>query len=61
MIKQMRNEYRVKSEPLKPWWERAQKLVGEFGSVVFAHVPRTDPDIARADELANEALDSSAC
>ena len=61
MVRQMRGEYRVKDELLRPLWDRAQQLTIQFGCVEFAHVLRTDPDIVRADQLANQALDSGAC
>jgi ribonuclease HI len=58
MVKQMRGEYRVKDAALKPLWEQAQELTRQFVGIEFVHVPRSDPDIARADELANQALDA---
>lgn len=60
MVRQMRKEYRVKDESLKPLWARAHALARRFERIEFAHTPRTNPDIARADKLANEALDSDA-
>lgn len=59
MVRQMRKEYRVKDESLKSLWAQAQAIVDRFDSVEFTHVPRTDPDIVRANRLANQALDSS--
>ena len=60
MIKQMRLEYRVKQAELKSLWDRAQELGRRCSKVEFTHVPRTDPDIVRADELANQALNAHA-
>jgi ribonuclease HI len=60
MVKQMRDEYRVKAESLKPLWTEANECASSFSRVDFVHAPRTDPDIARADRLANEALDADA-
>ncbi len=60
MVKQMRGEYRVKDAALKPLWEQARKLASQFVCIEFIHVARSDPDIARADELANQALDAPA-
>ena len=60
MIKQMRREYRVKEPGLKLLSERAQALSTRFAGVEYRHVRRTDPEIARADELANGALNSPA-
>jgi ribonuclease HI len=56
MVKQMRGEYRVKNEELKPLYEEAKALTGRFaGGVRLVHVPRAEN--SRADALGNEALD----
>lgn len=56
MIKQMRGEYKVKSEDLRELYDRARRLVHEFtGLVTFKHVRREHNK--RADELCNLALD----
>jgi ribonuclease HI len=55
MIKQMRGEYKVKNEGLRPLYEEAQELSGAFESVQFRHVPREQN--RRADKLCNDALD----
>jgi ribonuclease HI len=56
MVKQMRGEYRVKNEELRPLYERALRLAARFaGGVVYSHVRREQN--RRADELCNEALD----
>jgi ribonuclease HI len=55
VVKQMRGEYRVKHPNLKPLFVSAQELVRGFGAVRFEHVGRADN--ARADGLANEAMD----
>jgi len=60
MVMQMRGEYRVKDAALKRLWEQAQKLARQFVGIEFVRVPRSDPDIARADKLANQALDAPA-
>ena len=60
LIKQMRREYRVKEPGLKLLSERARALSARFAGVEFRHVRRSDPEIARADELANRALDAPA-
>jgi len=56
VVKQMRGEYRVKHPNLRPLFVAAQELVRGFSKVRFEHVRRADN--ARADELANEAMDS---
>lgn len=55
VVKQMRGEYRVKHPNLKPLFVSAQELVRGFSKVRFEHVRRADN--ARADGLANEAMD----
>lgn len=55
VVKQMRGEYRVKNEGLKPLFLQAQTLVRAFASVKFEHVRREAN--AEADALANEAMD----
>jgi ribonuclease HI len=58
MIKQMRGEYKVKHEGLRPLYEQAQRLADAFDSVSYRHVRREQNQ--RADELCNEALDGAA-
>jgi queuosine biosynthesis protein QueD len=58
MVKQLRGEYKVRQEHLKPLHSRAKQLLGAFEDVSVKHVPRTQNK--RADELANEALDEAA-
>ena len=55
VVKQLRGEYRVKHPNLKPLFAAAQALVRGFREVRFEHVRRADN--ARADGLANEAMD----
>ena len=55
VVKQMRGEYRVKNEGLKPLFMQAQALVRTFEHVEFVHVRREAN--AEADALANEAMD----
>ncbi len=55
LVKQMRGQYRVKSEDLKPLFERAKKMSQSFASFRIDHVYREQN--AEADALANEALD----
>ena len=57
MVKQMRGEYRVKNEGLKPLFEEAQSLARKLGRVEYRHVKRAHNEIA--DRLVNEALDAS--
>ena len=58
LVKQMRGEYRVKHDGLKPLWQQAQSLARQLGRVKFEHVRRElNKD---ADRLANEAMDAAA-
>jgi ribonuclease HI len=58
LVKQMRGQYKVKSEDLRPLFERARKMSQAFQSFRIDHVYRERN--ADADALANEALDESA-
>lgn len=55
LVKQMRGRYRVKSEDLKPLFERAKKMSQSFAFFRIDHVYREQN--AQADALANEAMD----
>lgn len=55
VVNQMRGAYKVKHPDLEPLWREARALAGALASVTFEHVPRVQN--ARADKLANEALD----
>jgi ribonuclease HI len=55
-IKQLRGEYRVKNEGLRPIYQAVKELERSFsGGVEYQHVRREQN--AEADALANEALD----
>lgn len=58
VVKQMAGEYRVKDEALRPLYEEASALARALLDVTFTHVPRARN--ARADALANAALDEEA-
>jgi ribonuclease HI len=55
LVKQMRGQYKVKSEELRPLFERARKMSQAFESFRIDHVYREEN--SEADALANEALD----
>jgi ribonuclease HI len=55
LVKQMRGQYKVKSEDLKPLFERAKKMSQALASFRIDHVYREQN--AEADALANEAMD----
>jgi len=57
LVKQMRGQYKVKSEDLRPLFERALKMSKAFDSFRIEHVYREQN--READALANEALDET--
>jgi ribonuclease HI len=57
LVKQMRGQYKVKSEDLRPLFERAQKMSKAFDSLRIEHVYREQN--READALANEALEET--
>jgi ribonuclease HI len=57
LVKQMRGQYKVKSEDLRPLFERAKKMSQGFDSFRIEHVYREQN--READALANEALDET--
>ena len=54
MVKQMRGQYKVKSEDLRPLFERAKKMSQAFESFRIDHVYREQN--READALANQAM-----
>jgi ribonuclease HI len=56
MIKQLRGEYRVKHENLKPLYSEARALLAAYEVVDLQHVPRAQN--VEADALVNAALDA---
>src|SRR5262249_57656843 len=57
LVKQMRGLYKVKSEDLRPLFERAKKMSQGFEAFRIEHVYREQN--READALANEALDDA--
>jgi ribonuclease HI len=57
MVKQMQGQYKVKSDDLRPLFERAKKMSQGFESFRIDHVYREQN--READALANEALDAT--
>ena len=57
LVRQVSGEYRVKAAHLKPLRRKVAELLAGFESAGVAHVPRADN--ARADALANAALDEA--
>lgn len=57
LVKQMQGQYKVKSDDLRPLFERAKKMSQAFESFRIDHVYREQN--READALANEALDET--
>lgn len=57
MVKQIKGEYRVKNEGLKPLYEQAMGLIEGFDTYKIEHVPREENKAA--DRLANAAIDEA--
>ena len=58
VVKQMRQEYRVKDAGLQPLFIKAWNLAISLGKVKFTHIPRTQNE--EADEILNQELDRHA-
>jgi ribonuclease HI len=56
LIRQLRGEYRVRDEKLKPLYEEAKSLLARFQAARLMHVPREQN--SDADRLANAGIDS---
>ena len=54
LVKQMNGEYRVKNEGLRPLFERANVLIGQFNSCTIKHIGREENTVA--DGLVNRAI-----
>ena len=57
LVEQMRGNYKVKNEGLKPLHMKARMLVMQIGNVSFAHVPREKNK--DADRLSNVGMDAN--
>lgn len=58
MIKQVKGEYKVRNEGIKPLFDQVMRALEGFDSYHLAHVYREENE--RADTLANEAMDVQA-
>lgn len=54
-VMQLRGEWKLKNEGLKPLFARARELVTRFDKVTFQHIPRELN--GAADEMSNRAID----
>ncbi|MBR9679803.1 MAG: ribonuclease HI family protein [Candidatus Altiarchaeota archaeon] len=57
IVRQMKGEYRIKSKNLLPIWKQALALSVGFDKIEFFHIKRELN--RRADQLANQAIDSA--
>jgi ribonuclease HI len=57
LVKQMRGQYKVRSEDLRPLFERAKKMSQTFEAFRIDHVYREQN--SEADALANQAMDET--
>lgn len=57
IVRQIKGEYRVKNEGLKPFYLKVLKLLDKFEKYSIGHVPREMNKIA--DNLANRAIDEA--
>lgn len=55
LIRQLEGKYRVKSQNIKPLFQKCLTLIRSIPSIHFQHIPREKN--AAADRLANRALD----
>jgi ribonuclease HI len=56
LVRQMKGQYRVRNEGLKPYFEQALELAAGFAKVAYQHVPREQNK--EADALVNQALNT---
>lgn len=60
VIRQIRGEYRVRAEHLKPLYKETKDLIGRMKYFMCHAVPRDHPCIRHADRLCNQVLDRAA-
>lgn len=59
VTKQLRGEYRLKAEHLRPFFLKVKELEKKFKKIAYVHVPREHECIRRADRMVNRALDET--
>jgi ribonuclease HI len=57
VVKQLNGQYAVKNNELWLLWRKVQQLKVCFKKISFVNVPRSNPQIEKADELVNKTLD----
>lgn len=58
MVRQIKGQYKVKNEGLKPLYKKVKELIEKIGSVEVEYIPRERN--READNLANMAIDEMA-
>ena len=59
VVKQLNGEYRLKHYNMQKLFDEVQKLRPSFTRISFAHLKREEPNMRRADQLVNYALDQA--
>jgi len=57
VVKQLNGEYRIKNFELQTLWSKTNELRSCFKKISFVNVPRSNPQIRKADTLVNSTLD----
>lgn len=57
IIRQMNGDYAIKSENMKPLFDKVKSLERRFSIISYFHHPRTTKLAKQADKLANDELD----
>lgn len=57
VVRQIKGEYKIKNEGLKPFYKKVKTLLEKFESYSIEHVTRDKNKLA--DELANQAIDEA--
>lgn len=57
LVRQLTGDWKVKNNKIRSLFQKVSKLEAGFESVQFAHLPRENKMISRADNLCNKKLD----
>lgn len=59
VVKQLQGEWKIKHVNMQKLFDQVQKIKHDFKRVSYAHVPREEQNLQRADQLVNYALDEA--
>lgn len=59
IVKQLNGDWRVKSDNMKPLYDKVIQLGQRYDSLEFKYVPRDNSKIQMADEFCNSILDNA--